>query len=237
MGLNFADRHEIKNRAKDAIEDGNATTDVSLKIRAGLFDICILDEMHKIKGTTTQQHTITIKMGFTRMMGLTASPFQNRLRDLEGVLNIVWEMSVKKLITTGVESVTAEPDYQARHYQGWATTITANGSNYLSLPDNVRSEVLPALHLLHQVWEIVLETVSSTLGLADFREPHLFFTAKGTKLSFQNSSLRPTMLDVMKHFESFLEPVIDMRFVEQDRFYVDLGKEICAGVSLLPSAS
>ena len=89
-------------------------------------------------------------------------------------------------------------------------------------------------HYLQQVWDTVLETIRHTPGLADFREPQLFFTAKRTKLSFQNLLSRPTSLDVMEHFESYLEQVIDMRFVEQDHFYVDMGKEICANVSLLP---
>ena len=87
---------------------------------------------------------------------------------------------------------------------------------------------------LREVWDIVLETINATPGLADFREPQLFFTAKGTKLSFQSTSSRPTLLDVMERYESFLEPIIDMQFVEQDRFYVDIGKEICPGVSMLP---
>jgi hypothetical protein len=80
----------------------------------------------------------------------------------------------------------------------------------------------------------VLETVGNTPGLADFREPQLLCNAKGTKLIFQGLSSRPTLLDVIEHYESYLHPILDMRFVEQDRFYVDIGKEICPSVSLLP---
>lgn len=80
----------------------------------------------------------------------------------------------------------------------------------------------------------MLQTVRDTLGLADFREPQLFFTAKGTKLTFQSPSSRPTLLDVIEHFKCFWDSVIDMDFVDQDRFYVDIGKEICASTSLLP---
>jgi hypothetical protein len=87
---------------------------------------------------------------------------------------------------------------------------------------------------LREVWDIVLETVGNTPGLADFREPQLLCNAKGTKLIFQGPSSRPTLLDVMEHYESYLHPILDMRFVEQDRFYVDIGKEICPSVSLLP---
>lgn len=87
---------------------------------------------------------------------------------------------------------------------------------------------------LHEVWQTVLNTVQTTAGLADFREPQIFFTAKGTKMSFQNMPSKPTWLDVMEHFESYLEQVIDLQFIEHERFYVDVGKEICANVSLLP---
>lgn len=87
---------------------------------------------------------------------------------------------------------------------------------------------------LREVWDIVLDTVSDTPGLADFREPQLLCTAKGTKLYFQGPSSRPTLLDVMEHYESYLQPILDMSFVDQERFYVDIGKEICPSVSLLP---
>lgn len=87
---------------------------------------------------------------------------------------------------------------------------------------------------LREIWDVVLETVNNTPDLADFREPQLFFTAKGTKLAFQGSSSRPTLLDIMEHYESYLQPLLDMSFVDLDRFYVDIGKEICPEVSHLP---
>ena len=87
---------------------------------------------------------------------------------------------------------------------------------------------------LEEVWRNVLQIIDDTPSLADFREPQIFFTAKGTKLTFQSRPSQPTLLDVMEHFESYLQQVIDMRYVERDRFYVDLGKEICPSVSLLP---
>jgi hypothetical protein len=39
----------------------------------------------------------------------------------------------------------------------------------------------------------------------------------------------------MENFQSYLDRVIDLDFVFPDRLYVDLGKEICSRVSLLPS--
>jgi hypothetical protein len=86
---------------------------------------------------------------------------------------------------------------------------------------------------LDQIWTKVLETINNTPGLADFREPQIFFSAKGTKLQFKTSPSRPSMLDAMENFESYLERVIDLDFVHLNQLYVDLGKEICPRVSLL----
>ena len=35
------------------------------------------------------------------------------------------------------------------------------------------------------------------------------------------------MLDAMENFESFSEDVLNLDFVDPDRFYMDVGKEIC----------
>ena len=43
----------------------------------------------------------------------------------------------------------------------------------------------------------------------------------------------PTLLDVMEFFQAFFEDIMDPAFVELDRFYVDIGKEICPRVHLL----
>jgi len=85
---------------------------------------------------------------------------------------------------------------------------------------------------LDEIWRDVLHTIDVTPGLADFREPELFFSAKGTKLQFKTGLSRPGLLDAMEYFKSYLEDVLDFDFVQQDRFYVDLGKEICANISL-----
>jgi len=85
------------------------------------------------------------------------------------------------------------------------------------------------------IWTNILNTISNTPGLADFREPQLFFSAKGTKLQFKTSPSRPTMLDAMENFQAYFERVVDLDFIHLNRFYVDLGKEICPSVSLLRS--
>ena len=105
---------------------------------------------------------------------------------------------------------------------------TASYQSQRAIVHHIRPEYLQG------VWEAMLEIISDTPGLADFREPQLFFNAKGTKMSFQSLPVKPTLLDVMEHFESYLEPVMDLRLVDLDRFYVDVGKEICPHVSLLP---
>ena len=88
---------------------------------------------------------------------------------------------------------------------------------------------------LDAMWSTMMETIANTPGLADFRQPELFFGAKGTKLQFKTSPLgsRTTLLNAMEHFETFFEDLFDPAFVQLDRFYVDVGKEICPRVSLL----
>lgn len=79
----------------------------------------------------------------------------------------------------------------------------------------------------------MLETIRHTPELANFREPQLFLGAKGTKLQFKTNCLRPTLLDAIEHLQSFFEDVLDFSFVNTNRLYIDLGKEICPKVSLL----
>lgn len=70
-------------------------------------------------------------------------------------------------------------------------------------------------------------------GLADFRDPQIFFSSKGTKLQFKTSGLRPHLGDAMEHFQAFLEDCLDLSFVETSRLYVDISKEICPQTSLI----
>ena len=51
---------------------------------------------------------------------------------------------------------------------------------------------------------------------------------------FQSVSSRPTLLDVIESLESYLNTVFDIRYVDYNRLYINLGKEICPGISLLP---
>ncbi len=88
---------------------------------------------------------------------------------------------------------------------------------------------------LEQIWSEILNTITDTPGLGDFRDAQLFFAAKGTKLQFKTSPSRPTLLDALENFQAYFERIIDLDFVYLDRFYVDIGKEICPRVSLLPS--
>lgn len=86
---------------------------------------------------------------------------------------------------------------------------------------------------LDQVWEEILATIANVPGLADFRDPQIFFSSKGTKLQFKTSETRPSLSDAMQYFQSFLEDCLDLEFVETDRLYVDIGKEICPQTSLI----
>jgi hypothetical protein len=86
---------------------------------------------------------------------------------------------------------------------------------------------------LDDVWGEILTTIANVPGLADFRDPQIFFSSKGTKLQFKTSDVRPQLGDAMDYFQSFLEDCLDLDFVETDRLYVDVGKEICPRTSLI----
>src|SRR6266480_5127431 len=100
-----------------------------------------------------------------------------------------------------------------------------------------KAQSLISYHLqpefLDDVWAAVLNTIITKPGLGDFRQPQLFFSAKNTKLQFKTSPSRPTLLDAMENFTSYLDRCVDLDFIHKDRLYVDLGKEICPHISLL----
>ena len=86
---------------------------------------------------------------------------------------------------------------------------------------------------LEAIWSDILDRVDRTPGLQDFREPQLLFAAKGTKLQFKTNPSRPTLLDALENFQTYFERIMDLDYVYLDRFYVDVGKEICARSSRL----
>jgi hypothetical protein len=100
-----------------------------------------------------------------------------------------------------------------------------------------QSQTLIGYHLqqeyLDQIWNEVLAKTENTPGLYDFREPQLFFSAKGMKLHFKTSPNRPRMLDTMEAFQTYLSSIIDLDFVYLDQLYIDIGKEICPRVGFL----
>lgn len=79
---------------------------------------------------------------------------------------------------------------------------------------------------LDAVWEEVLRTTEHA-GLRHFREPQIFFSAKGTKLRFKSNSHFPGVQGTLEQFSAYLQSCVNMTFVDQDRFYVDIGKETC----------
>lgn len=81
---------------------------------------------------------------------------------------------------------------------------------------------------LEFIWTDILNTIAHISRLGDFCDAQLFFTAKGTKLHFKTSPSRPTLLDVLENFEEFFIRIMDLDFVYFDRFFIDIGKEVCA---------
>jgi hypothetical protein len=88
---------------------------------------------------------------------------------------------------------------------------------------------------LEPIWTDILHTIETTPGLADFREPQLFFSAKGSKLQFKTSASRPTLLDAMEHVSSYLEDVFGAESVDWDRTFIDIRTEVCPATSRLAS--
>lgn len=83
------------------------------------------------------------------------------------------------------------------------------------------------------VCDDILETINDSAGLADFREPQLFFQAMGTKIQFRTGSSQPTLLGAMEEFESYFDDLFDPGLVQLDRFYVGTGKEVYAEINSL----
>lgn len=90
---------------------------------------------------------------------------------------------------------------------------------------------------LDDIWIEMLDIIERDPGLKDFEELTIFFAAKNLKLRFKGTALRPTMSNVMDDFELFLNDAVNMDFVYQERFYVDLGKETCPRVGATSSQS
>ena len=86
---------------------------------------------------------------------------------------------------------------------------------------------------LGAIWADVCAASATTPGLRDFRDPQLFLSAKDTKLRFKSTADQPSLLDVMDRFEAYLGGILDLDQIDEDRFFVDVAKEICPGVSLL----
>jgi len=87
---------------------------------------------------------------------------------------------------------------------------------------------------LGRIWTDVLSRIAVAPDLAGFREPELFISAKGTKLEFKTNASRGDVLNTLLDSRSSIAEVIDLDFVARDRFYVDVGKEICSRSSSLP---
>ncbi|MCJ1472123.1 hypothetical protein MMC13_000770 [Lambiella insularis] len=89
---------------------------------------------------------------------------------------------------------------------------------------------------LQDIWDEVLRLIEEVPGLADFREPQLFFCAKGTKLQFKANHRRPTLLNTIDHFLTSFEEIFDLHHVDLSRTFHDLGMEISPTVAHLHDA-
>lgn len=92
---------------------------------------------------------------------------------------------------------------------------------------------------LHRIWKTVQHIITSGSGLQDFRDVQLYILAKGTKLQFKtdlglaDSSLNNTL----NNFQVYLDGILNLKHLSLDRFFVDIGKEICPPLTTVSSAN
>jgi hypothetical protein len=224
----------------------NMTTDVHIETRmfgdgyeideAPRSRLAMLrDVPHFLLGRVESAHDITIHILFPHLPGRNDGKFESLTSEqLSRWMDKVFHPAVHQYCEA---HYTQHIPASFRH--ALANSKAHQTEGRLTARANYAAQRAIGYHLqpeyLHDIWTDILNTIESTPGLSDFREPQLFFSAKGTKLQFKTSPSRPRLLDAMENFESYLERVIDMDFVYLDRLYVDAGKEICPRVSLLAS--
>jgi hypothetical protein len=95
---------------------------------------------------------------------------------------------------------------------------------------------LPPEHL-HGIWMTVQHKIACSPGLWDFRDAQLYISAKGTKLQFKTDlSLADSSLNnTLSNFQVYLDGILDLKHLSLDRFFVDIGKEICPPSSSVSS--
>jgi hypothetical protein len=89
---------------------------------------------------------------------------------------------------------------------------------------------LPPEHL-HGIWMMVQHKIACSPGLWDFRDAQLYISAKGTKLQFKTDLPHPSLNHAISKFQSYLDGILNLEHLSLDRFFVDIGKEICPPTS------
>lgn len=190
------------------------------------------DIPHFLLGRVVGAHDVTIHVLFPHLT-VTAQKFSSLTREqLTRWLDRVFLPAVHNVY---------DADY-TQHLPGNFDHAYANSKAHQVEGRQVQTASYEAQHAvgyhlqpehLEQIWNDMVTTINTMPGLADFRDAQLFFSAKGTKLHFKTRTSMPTLLDVMEFFESFFDDIIDRTFIQLDRLYVDVGKEICPRVHML----
>ncbi|KIV98358.1 uncharacterized protein PV09_09804 [Verruconis gallopava] len=191
------------------------------------------DVPHFLLGRVESAHDITVHILFPHLPARQDGTFRSLTNDqLSRWMDQVFHPAVYKYL--GAHYTQHLP---ASHRHALANSRAYQVEGRLIDTESYHAQRAIGYHLqpeyVDDIWTDILDTIASKPGLADFREPQLYFSAKGTKLQFKTSPSRPTLLGAMKNFQSYLERVLDMDYVYQDRLYVDIGKEICPRTGLL----
>ena len=88
-------------------------------------------------------------------------------------------------------------------------------------------------HALGMLWQEIGRRTQGSAAIQGFRDPQICFIARGTKLQLKTDPTRPTLLECMEDFITYLGRCLIMEHVQLQRLYVDIGKEVCPSTSLV----
>ncbi len=112
----------------------------------------------------------------------------------------------------GAKLNASAPHVETRHVDGQGYRAQAAISHFLPPTD------------LGPIWEEINRRVADDDSLHLFRGCQIFFTAKGIKV--EHTMLTGGLLQCIDAFDEWITNLLDLEYIFEDYFYVDIGKEI-----------